>query len=175
MMNVVTEGAIYDACKRVNPRVFLNCHALPCFRGAFGVVLQTQTKFHRDEGQAANLISTALSIHPTLQWVIVVDEDVDIFSTDDVLWALVTRVNPKEDIVIHLGTRMGEIMPGFGRKGLQPRMGFDATTKVDDKWIMRRGAFEPTQLTRWLTQEEVNKWISLIESDYARSLIKRWV
>ncbi len=58
-------------------------------------------------GQAKQVALATASIRPAAyfcRYVIVVDEDIDITSIDDVLWALATRCEPKEDIEIVSGT-----------------------------------------------------------------------
>ena len=49
--------------------------------------------------------------HPKV--VIAVDADVDIFNHSELLWALVTRVNPQEDVVIIPGTHNHAMDPSL--------------------------------------------------------------
>lgn len=72
--------------------------------GIFSVVVQMTPRHY---GEAKNVLMAALSgeyQHPKVA--ITVDEDVDIFNYAEVLWAVSTRVNPEEDIVIVPGTRI---------------------------------------------------------------------
>ncbi|MBI3089174.1 MAG: UbiD family decarboxylase [Candidatus Tectomicrobia bacterium] len=86
--------------------------------GIFGVVIQMTPRYH---GEAKNVMMAALSgeyHHPKV--VIAVDEDVDIFNYADVLWALSTRVNAQEDVVVIPGTKvhaMDPACPQFGTPG----------------------------------------------------------
>jgi len=69
----------------------------------FTVIIQLTTKF---EGEAKNCLLAALSgnyLHPKVA--IAVDEDVDIYDPSDVLWAISTRVDPVEDIIVIPNTR----------------------------------------------------------------------
>jgi 3-polyprenyl-4-hydroxybenzoate decarboxylase len=64
----------------------------------------------------------------------VVDEDVDIYDMDDVMWAVLTRSRPDKDVMILNDT------PSFYRdthKDHWGRMGIDATVPFD-----RRNEFE---------------------------------
>lgn len=77
--------------------------------GIFGVVVQMTPRYW---GEAKNVLLGALSseyFHPKVA--IAVDEDVNIFSENDLLWALSTRVNPEEDITIIPGLRIHSMDP----------------------------------------------------------------
>jgi len=52
-----------------------------------------------DEGRQRQAALTAFAAYPELKHVIVVDDDVDIFDTDDVLWAMTTRFQGDKSIV----------------------------------------------------------------------------
>jgi len=86
--------------------------------GIFGVVVQMHPRYY---GEARNVLLSALSSeyqHPKVA--IAVDEDVDIFNYAEILWALSTRVNPQEDIVVIPGARvhaMDPSCPEFGAPG----------------------------------------------------------
>jgi len=75
-----------------------NLHNVMVLPGVFGVVIQMTPRYY---GEAKNLLLAALSSeyqHPKVA--IAVDADVDIFNHSELLWALNTRVNPQEDVVI---------------------------------------------------------------------------
>ncbi len=61
--------------------------------------------------------------------IIVVDEDIDIRSHADVLWALSTRVDPARDIVIVENTPIDYLDFASPVSGLGSKMGIDATNK----------------------------------------------
>jgi 2,5-furandicarboxylate decarboxylase 1 len=89
--------------------------ALP---GIFGLVIQMTQRAY---GEAKNVLLAALSSeyqHPKI--VIAVDADVDIFNPLELLWAISTRVNPSEDVVIIPGTHnhaMDASLPELGAPG----------------------------------------------------------
>jgi 3-polyprenyl-4-hydroxybenzoate decarboxylase len=72
-------------------------------------------------GEAKNLLLAALSSpyqHPKI--VIAVDPDVDVSNPAELLWALSTRVNPQEDVVVIPGTHnhgMDASLPELGATG----------------------------------------------------------
>lgn len=95
-----------------------NLHNVMVLPGVFGVVVQMTQRAY---GEAKNLLLGALSSeyqHPKL--VIAVDADVDIFNPAELMWALVTRVNPERDVVIIPGTHnhaMDASLPELGAPG----------------------------------------------------------
>ena len=62
------------------------------------------------------------------RYVIVVDDDIDVTNTDDVLWALATRSNPEVDIDIVKRSWSGPLDPIIpkGQKGHNSRAIIDA-------------------------------------------------
>ena len=95
-----------------------NLHNVGILPGVFGVVIQMTQRAH---GEAKNLLLAALSSeyqHPKVA--IAVDADVDIFNHSELLWALVTRVDPQKDIVVIPGTHnhaMDASLPELGAPG----------------------------------------------------------
>ena len=64
---------------------------------------------------------------PYLKTVIAVDDDVDITDDSEVLWALATRFQPAEDIVILERLPGSALDPSSTPDGSTSRMGLDAT------------------------------------------------
>src|SRR6266513_1054979 len=95
--------------------IFKNVLVLP---GIFGVVVQMNSRYY---GEARNVLLAALSSeyqHPKVA--VAVDEDVDIFNYAELLWAINTRVNPQEDVIVIPGAKihaMDPSCPEFGSPG----------------------------------------------------------
>jgi len=95
-----------------------NLHNVMALPGIFGLAIQMTP---RSYGEAKNLLMAALSSeyqHPKIA--IAVDADVDIFNPAELLWALATRVNPQQDVVIIPGTHnhaMDASLPELGAPG----------------------------------------------------------
>jgi 2,5-furandicarboxylate decarboxylase 1 len=81
----------------------------------------------RYKGQARHLILTALGDAARLKWVVVVDEDVDVHNTEQVLWAAITRSQPAEDLIVVPGVAGGPLDPSAPEKEVISLMGLDAT------------------------------------------------
>jgi len=64
------------------------------------------------------------------KWVIVVDDDIDVRSWADVVWALSTRMDPARDIMVVENTPIDYLDFAAPESGLGSKIGLDAT----DKW-----------------------------------------
>lgn len=87
------------------------------------------------QGDAKNVIMAALSAHPSLKHVVVVDDDVDIFDPEDIEYAIATRVKGDDDIVIVPGARGSSLDPVAESDGRTTKVGVDATkdlTRLDE-------------------------------------------
>ena len=72
----------------------------------------------------------AFNSHINIKHVVVVDEDVNIFDPKDVEWAVATRVQGDEDIVVIPKARGMELDPS-SNEGMCTKVGVDATKPVD--------------------------------------------
>ena len=64
------------------------------------------------------------------KFVIVVDDDINIRSWEDVIWAMTTRMDPARDTVTIENTPIDYLDFASPVSGLGSKMGFDATTKI---------------------------------------------
>ena len=83
-----------------------------------------------NDGEPKTVIATALSSDYRLKHVIVVDDDVDIFDDDQVLWAVATRSQWDKDLVIVPGM-MGTRLDPSANDIVTTKGGIDATKPVD--------------------------------------------
>jgi len=167
------EAGVYDICNKICPGLVIDTNVLDCMHGIAGVVIQVKKRRRRDEGFARNMIVTNLASSTALAIVIVVDEDVNIYSAEDVLWALTTRVDPKKDI-IGFGTDelkgpapVGAADVAFG--GFGGKTGFDATVPVDKKQAFDRGRHPRVNLEKWFDKKDVDM-AKAMQNEYARFL-----
>ncbi len=81
----------------------------------------------RYKGQARHLILTALGDAARVKWVIVVDDDIDVYDTEQVNWAIITRSQPAEDLVVIPRVAGGPLDPSAPEKEVISVWGLDAT------------------------------------------------
>jgi len=145
--------------------VFINCNILDSMRGFMGVVLQCRIRHPMQQGTSQRLISAALGAIKDIKWVVVVDEDVDIFDPTDVLWAITTRTKAEEDINIIKGTGLGIFSSQWS---------VDTTVPVQDKFRALRPTFEEVDLRQWLSDDDISRGRALM-NEGALSVSRRRV
>jgi len=88
-------------------------------------------KFRKNrEGEAKNLILCAFGAHYDIKQVVVVEEDVDVHSPDEVEWAVATRFQADRDLVVVSGAQGSILDPSTSLnegEGISAKMGLDAT------------------------------------------------
>ncbi|MEM4747208.1 MAG: UbiD family decarboxylase [Archaeoglobaceae archaeon] len=95
-------------------------------RNYFHAVVQIEKK---TEGDAKNAILAALAANPSLKGVIVVDDDIDIFSYEDIDYAIATRFQADRGLVIVKGARGSSLDPSADET--TTKWGIDATKPLN--------------------------------------------
>jgi len=95
----VREAAIFELCNRLQPGIIQDAHIPYCMTDWGGCIIQVKKRNKIEEGWQRNFLSAILSCSQGMRLAIAVSEDVDIYSMDDIMWCLTTRVNPKTDIL----------------------------------------------------------------------------
>src|SRR5499426_1882711 len=80
----------------------------------------------RQEGEAKNVMLGAFAGHYDIKHVVVVDDDVDIHDPAEVEWAIATRFQADQDLVIVPNSQGSKLDPST-RDGVGAKMGLDAT------------------------------------------------
>ncbi len=88
------------------------------------------------DGDGKNAIMAAFAAHPSLKHVVVVDEDIDIYSGEDVEYAIATRFQADRDLVVITNARGSSLDPS-ARDNITAKMGLDATAKGDKRKFLR--------------------------------------
>lgn len=99
LAGIPTESSIFNAIERSLPGLVRNVHAHTAGGGKFLAVIQVRKTCAGDEGRERQAALIALGVCRELKNVILVDDDVDIFDTDDVLWAMQTRYQGDVDTI----------------------------------------------------------------------------
>ncbi len=171
------EAAYLELCDRFSPGLVVDINTLNCLKFAGGVILQVKKRGQGDEGMQKNLLAAVLSATPGQRLVIAVDEDVDIYNADDVLWAIMTRTDPDRSFIKGPRGSVGQaLMPaeehgerGWG--GFEGGLAIDATIPFMHKSAFQRAHYpvDKVDLKKWFTEEEIQRARSQ-QSDYGRML-----
>ncbi len=128
LMGFPREVQIWDYSRRVTPRV-KSVRLTPGGCGWLHAVISIEKQ---TEGDGKNVILAAFAAHPSLKMVIVVDTDIDIDNPYDVEWALATRMQPHEDIIIIKNVRGSSLDPSADQERyLTSKLGIDATIPLE--------------------------------------------
>lgn len=173
-------ASIYEYARRIVPPDFVaDVNILDGQKALLGVTFQVSKTRKRYEGYQKTMLMNILTLPEAPQVGIVVDEDVDIYSAEDVIWALTTRVNPATGILVGGGERhrQGNPMEELSEEsGLQGFIGIDATIPFDHpiKNVFRQGKFpiDKIDLRKWFTPEQIAA-ARARQSEYGRVLAKR--
>jgi len=121
---VTREGEILNALKRNLPNVQA-VHVPHSTCGAFLAIISMKKTA---EGEAQMAIMATLGTELYTKYVIVVDDDVDIFDMNDVFWAIATRVRAEKDIFFIPGAKGAILDPSSDPENFTlTKMGIDAT------------------------------------------------
>lgn len=131
---ITREGEILNTLKRNLPNV-LAVHVPHRTCGAFLAIVQMKKTA---QGEPQQAILAALGTEFYTKYVIVVDEDVDIFDMSDVMWAVATRVRAEQDIVFIPGCKGAILDPTSDPETFTlTKMGIDATRPVGKDFAER--------------------------------------
>jgi 2,5-furandicarboxylate decarboxylase 1 len=81
----------------------------------------------RTPGQAKNAICAAFAADMLLKHVVIVDDDIDVFDEEQVLWAVSNRFQADRGLVVIPDAQGSELDPSAGPGGVNTKMGLDAT------------------------------------------------
>lgn len=157
LAGIPTEASIFIECEDALPGLVKNVYAHSAGGGKFLAVLQVKKKNAGDDGMTRQAALIALAVYRELKNVIIVDEDVDLFDTDDVLWAMQTRYVGDLDTVFVPGVA-GHVLdptqqpfydPRITAKGTTTKTIFDCTVPFHLKEHFTRAQFQELDASLW--------------------------
>lgn len=158
LAGIPTEASIYNMIEKALPGKVTNVYAHPAGGGKYMAVLQCKKTVHTDEGKQRQAALLAFSAFPELKNVILVDDDVDIFDSRDVLWAMNTRFQGDKDIITIPGVRCHPLDPSsdpeyassISDRGISCKTIFDCTVPFHLKEHFARAQFMEVDYKKWL-------------------------
>lgn len=135
LAGIPTEASIFHALHAAMPGFVTDVYSHSAGGGKFLAILKCNKTKAFDDGRARQAALVALGVYSELKNVILVDGDVDVFDSDDVLWAMQTRMQGNRDIITIPGvaghvldpTQQPEYDPTLPAKGTTCKTIFDAT------------------------------------------------
>lgn len=124
LMGLPFEAAIYEAVSKVVPKV---C-AVNLSIGGGGWLHAIISIEKQLDGDAKNALLAAFAAHPSLKHAVVVDSDINVYDLTEVEWAIATRFQAGEDLLIIENVRGSTLDSSADQEtGLTSKMGIDAT------------------------------------------------
>jgi len=175
----VREACFYEIGESIVPGFVLDVNILHSLKSWAGVIFQVHKRRKRDEGYQRNLITAMLGCSPGLRLVVAVDEDIDIYNAEDVIWAITTRLDPGRDLITPGGGRGLDNFPiekggAVAESVFEGGIGLDATIPMSLRWRFKQSK-HPTDLVdleKWFSPEQIASG-KAVQCEYAKLMTKR--
>ena len=164
----------YELAERLAPGFVQDVTAHTSLMMWGGVVIQVKKRRRSDDGLQRNILSAVMGLARGMRLIVMVDEDIDIYQPEDVLWAIATRVNPHTDILYGAaGSKGHAYMPAERMMGGQQvsmfegGIGIDATVPLAEKEHFTRARYpvEQFDFTKWFSEDEIRD-MKAMQSEY---------
>lgn len=151
LAGVPTEASILSLVDRAIPGKVKNVYNPPAGGGKLMTIMQIHQEDENDEGIQRQAALLAFSAFKELKTVILVDEDVDIFDMNDVMWTVNTRFQADQDVVVLPGMRNHPLDPSelpaydprsIRERGMSSKLILDGTVPYDMKEHFERAQFK---------------------------------
>src|SRR5579883_762156 len=158
LAGIPTEASILRLVESSMPGRLRNVYCHSAGGGKYLAILQFRKESERDEGRQRQAALTAFAAFSELKHVILVDEDVNIFDTNDVLWAMTTRYQGDVNTVFLPGVRCHpldpsqspDFSPSIPAQGVSCKTIFDCTVPYRLKERFQRAEFMEVDVRKWL-------------------------
>jgi UbiD family decarboxylase len=138
LMGLPHEVLIWESVSKVVPKVY----AINLSVGGNGWLHAFISVEKQLDGDGKNALLAAFAAHPSLKHAVVVDSDINVFDASEVEWAIATRFQASEDLIIIENVRGSTLDSSADQEtGLTSKMGVDATkpfTKPKEKFDRAR-------------------------------------
>jgi len=153
LMGLPRETMIWEAVAGVVPIV----KAVNLSSGGGGWLHAIMSIEKQTDGDGKNALLAAFGAHSSLKHAVVVDADIDVFDLEEVEWAVATRFQASEDLVVIPHARGSTLDPSADQEtGLTTKLGIDATRPL----TRPRETFERARIP---TNENVEKVVNEIK------------
>ncbi|MCL5744404.1 MAG: UbiD family decarboxylase, partial [Acidobacteria bacterium] len=157
LTGIPTEASILRLVENSMPGRLRNVYCHSAGGGKYLAILQFTKLSAGDEGRQRQAALTAFAAFPELKHVILVDEDVNIFDSNDVLWAMTTRYQGDVSTAFIPGVRCHpldpsqspDFSPSIPETGVSCKTIFDCTVPYRLKERFRRAEFVKVDLSKY--------------------------
>lgn len=158
LAGIPTEASILSMCNKAMPGKVENVYCAPCGGGKYVAIMQFHKQIPSDEGRQRQAALIAFTAFSELKHVYLVDEDIDIFDMNDVMWAMTTRFQSDVDCISIPGVRCHPLdpsndpdyAPSIRDHGIATKTIFDCTVPFDQKHRFIRSKFKDVEIEKWM-------------------------
>jgi UbiD family decarboxylase len=158
LAGIPAEAGILYLVEHSMPGRLHNVYAHPAGGGKLVAILQFEKGSPSDEGRQRQAALTAFAAYPELKHVILVDKDVDLFDSNEVLWAMTTRYQGDVSTIFIPGVRCHpldpsqspEFSPSIAGEGISCKTIFDCTVPYAMRDGFKRSPFVEVDLDRFI-------------------------
>jgi 4-hydroxy-3-polyprenylbenzoate decarboxylase len=180
------EAGLLEFAERICPGLVVDVHIPHGMTDWGGAIFQVKKRRKRDEGFQKNILAAALAASQGMRVAIAVDTDIDLYSMEDILWAISTRVDGEKDIQIVAPGGMGQTFQPAERSAAAPGaqwirseskfsggLALDATVPFEYQWAYERAPYpiEKGDLKKFFTPEQIARAQSMM-CEYAKTLAR---
>lgn len=156
-------AAVYELCDRMAPGFVKDVASWLGLTLWGGLVVQVKKQRRSDEGMQRNLLTAIMGLFRGMRLVIMVDEDIDPWQPEDVMWAIQSRASAQKDYI-----KFNE----YGRgQAFQPSelkignisvsdggMGIDATAPLGEQ-VYERSYYPVKEMdfSQWFSKKELDE------------------
>lgn len=158
LAGIPTEASILKLVNDAMPGKLLGVYCHSAGGGKYLAIMQFRKSAPSDEGRQRQAALTAFAAFSELKHVILIDEDVNLYDTTDVLWAMTTRYQGDVSTMFLPGVRCHpldpsqspDFSPSIPADGTSCKTVFDCTVPYKLKERFRRAEFVDVDLKRFL-------------------------
>ena len=149
------EACFYELAQRIRPDLVRDVNIPDPFKAVGGIVFQVTKRDVLDDAHVRNILRVGVSLS-AVPVAIAVDQDVDIYCLDEVVWAVNSRSKAKDVIQV-------------GNGGFEGGCAIDATVPFAERRQWQRAHYPTNRvdLSKWFSETEVNG-VRAQQSQYAR-------
>ncbi len=156
LQGVAMEGDVYAAVKPYVPSI--KAVYIPSSGKSYNCYISIKKRF---EGAGKLAAMAAIPTHDFIKHVIVVDDDLDIYKEEEVLFAFATRVQGDEDIEMIKGIRGNILDPSATRSPVWTNVMIDATKPInrpfEERVSLPKDVYDRLNLNDFVSQETVKR------------------
>ncbi len=159
LAGIPTEASVIRLVENSMPGRLVNVYCHSAGGGKYLAIMQFKKAAASDEGRQRQAALTAFAAFSELKHVILIDEDVNLFDTNDVLWAMTTRYQGDVSTMFIPGVRCHpldpsqspDFSPSIPAPGISCKTVFDCTVPYHLKERFRRAEFVPVDVSRFIS------------------------